>query len=155
MRQSLALIQSSRRNLIRLIANVSEAALNEVPTGFNNHLIWNLGHVIVMQQMICYQFSGLPAMVGEEYFMTYQKGTKPLEYINWAAYLDLKALSATTINQLAADLESGVFKTYKTFSPSFYGVTITNMQEALELMAYHEAIHLLTCMAICRLVSMR
>ncbi|WP_407635809.1 DinB family protein [Solitalea canadensis] len=37
--------------------------LNKVPAGFNNNLIWNIGHEIVAQQALIYKSSGLEGYI--------------------------------------------------------------------------------------------
>jgi hypothetical protein len=31
--------------------------LNKIPEGYNNNLIWNIAHVVVVQQMLVYKLS--------------------------------------------------------------------------------------------------
>lgn len=37
--------------------------LNKIPEGFNNNLIWNIGHEIVAQQALIYKSSGLEGYI--------------------------------------------------------------------------------------------
>ena len=50
--------------------------LNKIPEGFNNNIIWNFGHVIVSQQIICYKLSNQPLKVSDEYVNKICKGHK-------------------------------------------------------------------------------
>jgi hypothetical protein len=45
--------------------------LNTIPEGFNNNLIWNIGHIIVSQLLVI-NF-GLPMMVSDELVEKYKR----------------------------------------------------------------------------------
>jgi hypothetical protein len=60
------------------LENYTLEQLNKVPEGFNNNLIWNIAHIIVVvQQMLVYNLSGLPMMASPEMVEKYKRGTKP------------------------------------------------------------------------------
>jgi hypothetical protein len=47
--------------------------LNTIPEGYSNNLIWNIAHIIVLQQMLVYKLSGLPMMISDEMVEEYKK----------------------------------------------------------------------------------
>jgi uncharacterized damage-inducible protein DinB len=73
------LIRKPRLTLLTQIESLSLEQLNTVPAGFNNNIIWNLGHMVAAQCGIWYKRAGLalPDGVTEEFFETYKPGTKP------------------------------------------------------------------------------
>lgn len=50
---------TSRNLYAAYFDNYSLEQLNKIPAGFNNNLIWNIGHIIVAQQSLIYQLSNL------------------------------------------------------------------------------------------------
>jgi hypothetical protein len=50
--------------------------LNTIPEGYSNNLIWNIAHIIVVQQMLVYKLS-ITMMISDEMVEKYKKGTKP------------------------------------------------------------------------------
>src|SRR5690606_41991140 len=66
-----------RQNFKSVLENNSLEDLNKIPKGFNNNIIWNIGHVVVSQQILVYKLSGLPLMVSDELVEKYIIGSKP------------------------------------------------------------------------------
>ena len=52
MQYHLDIIKQTRANIIKMTEAQSLEMLNQIPEGFNNNLVWNLGHVIVTQQLL-------------------------------------------------------------------------------------------------------
>ena len=148
---SLAQIRKTRSNLVSLLDSSTEIELNHIPKGFNNNLIWNLGHIIASQQFLCYKLSGLPYVIEEDIIHTYRKGTKPIEKYTSKDYDKLKNLAQSTIDQLQADFDNNKFLVYTPFSTS-YGIQINNINEAVDFANIHEAFHLGYTMALRRAV---
>jgi hypothetical protein len=63
--------------LSQFLKGYSLAQLNSIPQGHNNNLIWNIAHIIVVQQMLVYKLSGLPMKISDTLVEKYKKGTKP------------------------------------------------------------------------------
>jgi len=131
---------SSRNVLLKFLENYTLEQLNKVPEGFSNNLIWNIAHIVVVQQMLVYKLSGLPMMVSEEMVERYKRGTKPEKDATQAEVDEIKSLLFTTIEQTQKDFADGVFKNYTEFT-SMSGFHIKNAKAAMEFNNYHEATH--------------
>lgn len=141
----------SRKVLEGYLQDYSLEQLNKVPAGFNNNLIWNIGHIIVVQQLLVYKLSGLPTMVSDEMIAKYQKGTKPEADVTQKEVDEIKGLLFETINQTKADLDNQVFKSYHQFTNNL-GFTIASVEGAIAYNYYHEAMHLGMMMSIRKFV---
>lgn len=66
MKHALETTQKARLAFIHLCKDLTIEQLNKIPEGFNNNIVWNFGHIIVTQQMLCYGYSDLPLNVSNE-----------------------------------------------------------------------------------------
>ncbi|RZK11434.1 MAG: DinB family protein [Flavobacterium sp.] len=138
---------NSRKILAGFLKNYTLEQLNTVPEGFNNNLIWNIGHTIVVQQLLVYKLSGLPTMISDEMIAKYQRGTRPEGFVDQKEVDELHDLLFTTIDQTVVDFENDLFKSYHTFTNSV-GFTLRNAAEAIAFNYYHEATHMGMMMSI-------
>ncbi|MDW3208397.1 MAG: DinB family protein [Reichenbachiella sp.] len=125
--------------------------LNHVPEGFNNNLIWNLGHIIVAQQGLIYKGSGLKTYISAELTARYQPGTKPDGKTSQEEVNELKELLGSLIENTEEDFEKGIFQTYKERTTGT-GFHLSSIEDAFEFNNYHEALHLGAMMAIRKFV---
>ena len=140
MKNHLDLLRITRNNFLKKIEGLSLEQLNVIPEGLNNSIAWNLGHVIVTQQLLCYRLSGLACKVSDEMIDKYRKGTKPTNVTSAAEIEQLKSLMIETIDLLKEDLEKGIFENYKTY-PTSFGTTLTSIEDGVVFNNIHEAMH--------------
>lgn len=131
---------SSRNILLKFLENNSLGQLNKIPEGFSNNLIWNIGHIVVVQQLLVYKLSGLPMMISDAMVEKYRKGTKPEAEITQQEVDEIKHLLFATLEQSKTDFANGIFKGYSEFT-TMSGFAIRDAKEAMEFNNYHEAIH--------------
>ena len=136
-------IKNFRLFLLKQIDGLSTQQLNHIPAGYNNNIIWNLGHLIAVVQNMCYARSGLPITVEDKYFSPYISGTKPEKFIDEQETKSIRELFITSIDKLQSDLDENIFSNY---SPSVmiqkvYGFEVTNINEAIDYLVYHEGLH--------------
>ena len=131
----------TRKFLNSFIENLSLLELNKVPDGFNNNNIWNIAHVIVTQQLLVYNLSGLPTIVSKEMIDSFRKGTRPLRDLNQAEDDAISNLLFSTIEKTKDDYDSKLFQTYNQYTVTTKN-TISNVEEAIEFNNFHEGIHL-------------
>lgn len=152
MKKQLEIIRKPRLFLLNSINGLSLDQLNEIPNGFNNNIIWNMGHMIAAQQGVCYVRMGLPPYTGEEFFNRYKPGSKPAGPVTAAEVDQIKELLFSTLEQLERDYDQGIFKAYVPWN-SRYDVAINNIDEALLFLPFHEGLHLGCITALQKLIK--
>jgi len=131
----------NRTLLNAIMEKFSLEELNKVPDGFRNNLIWNIAHVIVTQQLLVYNLSGLPMLTTNTMVEAYKKGSKVETNVSQEDVDEIKALLFSSVEKLKADYEAGIFKNYKAYTTSTNS-TMTNVEEAIAFNNFHEGIHL-------------
>jgi len=134
-------INNIRTIFSRIIDNNSLEDLNKIPKGFNNNIIWNIGHVVVSEQLLAYKLSSLPLALSDDVINKYIKDTKPENNVFQEEVNEIKRLLFSTIEKTKADYNNGVFKNYNAYRVSTTGNTLTNIDEALQFVLTHEGIH--------------
>jgi hypothetical protein len=132
---------SSRNLLLQFLENHSLENLNKIPDGFSNNLIWNIGHIVVVQQMLVYKLSGLPMMISDEIVEKYKKGSKPEHTVSEEEVNEIKKLLFVTLDQTKVDFANAIFDTYMEFTTGI-GFTVKSAKSAMEFNNYHEGLHL-------------
>lgn len=132
--------RSSRNALLNFLENHSLEQLNKIPDNFSNNMIWNIGHIVVVQQMLVYKLSGLPMMISDALVGKYRKGTKPETEVTQEEVDELKKLLFATLEQSKKDFANNIFKGYSEFT-TMTGFTIRDAKDAMEFNNYHEALH--------------
>jgi hypothetical protein len=151
MKQTFDITTTSRKVLLQFLQGYTLEQLNKIPEGYSNNLIWNIGHIVVVQQMLVYRLSGLPMMVSQEMVEKYKRGSKPAEDATQADVDEIQSLLFETIDQTQTDFDSEVFKNFQEFT-TMNGFSIKNAEEAISFNIYHEAIHTGVMMSIRKFV---
>jgi hypothetical protein len=111
MSQQFNIIKAPRITILAAIESLSLDQLNTIPAGFNNNIIWNLGHMVAAQCGICYKRAGVPLPIDELFFETYKPGTKPERPYTADDLAQVKELMFSTLDQLETDLQTGMLAT--------------------------------------------
>lgn len=143
----LTALRATRQNILKILKQFSLEQMNKIPKGFNNNLIWNAGHVVVTQQLLCYRLGGVAVNVSEEMIAKYKKGSKPVDAVNEEEKDLIISLLNSTVDGIEADLKSKDFSAYKAY-PTSYGVTLNSVDDAIAFNLAHEAMHLGTMISL-------
>lgn len=141
----------NRKILKFYLENLTLEELNKVPEGFNNNIIWNIAHVVVTQQLLVYNLSGLPMLIPDEMVAKYRKGTKTEGDVTQAEVDAIKNLLFTTLEKTKEDFDNREFKTYNEYTVSTKS-TLRKVEEAIDFNNFHEGIHLGYIMALKRCI---
>lgn len=133
--------RQTRKNFITLVDGLSHQDLNTLVPGFQNTIAWNLGHIVVSQQKLCYGPTDISLKVSEEYLHLFQKGTKTTRDIRKEEIEDLKMLAFSLLDEMDKDIEAGHLNQYKPLQTHF-GLLLTTIQEAAAFSALHDCMHL-------------
>ena len=147
MQQTFDITRTSRELVLQFLKNHTLEQLNKIPEGFSNNLIWNIGHIIVVQQMLVYKLSGLPMVISDEMVEKYKRVTKPEHFVTQSEADEMKLLLFETLNHTEADFANKIFKNYQEFT-SMSGYKMQKVEDALCFNYFHEALHLGIMMSI-------
>ena len=137
----LSLLQTGRAKMRALAEGLTPDQLLAIPKGFHNNILWNIGHVIVAQQVLCYKNSGLPLRIPAYMVPLFAKGSRPSE---WTVKIDPAEVLLwldETVDFLREDLRAHAFKSYTPYMTSM-DIPLTNISEALAYAAWHDSLHL-------------
>ena len=145
-------IKKLRISVIDLIGSLTIDQLNQVPPGFNNNIIWNIGHLFAAQQGVCYIRSGNTPVIDDNYIKMYGKGTKPAQFVNETEFNNIKLLLVSSLDRLEVDYQNNLFVNYNAWTTS-YNVALSTIDEAIEFLLFHEGLHYGYIMALKRVIS--
>ena len=135
------ILRTTRNNILKTIEGLTLDQYNTIPKGFNNNLGWQVGHIIVTQQLLCYRLAGQDCNVSEKMLAAFRKGSKPEQQYDTEDIALFKNLLIKTADRIESDYNDGIFTSYKEYATS-YGFTITSIEDAIQFNNTHEAMHL-------------
>lgn len=115
--------------------------LNEIPEGFNNSILWNYGHIIVTQQLLCYKLTGNEMLVSHDLVEEYKKGQAPSRPASQLELDKLKSYGVSLIEQLEADYSTGSLAEFAPYETSFK-VKLDSIEDTITFLSVHEGLHL-------------
>jgi hypothetical protein len=145
-------IKKIRSFLIDLVSDLSVEQLNEVPPGFNNNIIWNIGHLIAVQQSACYTRAGIKPVVDEKLTMLYKPGTKPEQHIAANEADIIKKLLLSSLDLFDSDYKNNLFTNYISWTTR-YGVELSDIEDVVQFLMYHEGLHSGSVISLKKLVK--
>jgi len=138
---SLSVFEKTRGYFKGFLDKLSLDDLNKIPDGFKNNIIWNIGHIVVTEQLLLYRLSGLPTMVSEEMIEKYKVGTKPEKYVTQEEVDEISEMLFSTISKTQKDYDNNKFVNYKEYTVSTTGNTLKSIDEAISFALFHEGMH--------------
>ena len=151
MNDQFEIIRKTRRFLLEGIKGLSVEQLNKVPTGFNNNIIWNLGHLVAAQQGICYTRAGLKPWAGETFMEAYKPGTRPHSEVGIQQMEEIEDLLISSVDMLEEDYKKKLWPVYPAWTTRS-GIEIKSIDRAIEFLLFHEGLHSGYIMAMSKIV---
>lgn len=152
MKKEIELIRHVRNSILKMIEPLSDGQLNFIPEKFDNNIIWNLAHMIICQQGMCYKQGNLDIHVDSSDFADFVSGTRPDRVVNHEEISMIRDLFLTTIDRFEQDVDTDKFAGYKAWHlPN--GIELNTIGDALKLTAVHEGRHFGAVTALSKLVS--
>ncbi|MDO9260806.1 MAG: DinB family protein [Flavobacteriaceae bacterium] len=133
-------MKNHRRILLSLIDNLSDEQLYKIPTGFSNNIIWNLGHILVTQQLLSYGLSNIPFTVDALLIERYRKSSTAPQNVSSVEIQTIQKLFMETIVDFEKDYQLQKFNNFNHYKTSM-GLELNSIEESIPFIAYHEGIH--------------
>jgi hypothetical protein len=152
MTKQIEIIRKTRTFLLENLKDLTTEQYNKIPEGFNNNIIWNLGHMIAAQQGVCYLRGGLALRVEEDLINSFKSSTKPERAFSESEIESIKSLLFSTLDQLEEDYNNNIFGGYTAWTTR-YAVELASIDDAINFIPFHEGLHSGFITALKRLVQ--
>src|SRR3990170_496776 len=90
MQKHFVILIKTRQLILKITEHLSLEQLNKIQQAFKNNIAWNIAHLAVTQQLLCYKLSGLNCLISEEMISNFQKGTAPNQPISKGEFEEIK-----------------------------------------------------------------
>ena len=125
---SIEMLIQTRTLIEQAVAGLSQQELLHIPPSFDNNIVWNLSHLIVVQQLLHYRLSGLEAAVSNKQIAMFKTGTSPAEWQTVPDVATLLPLLPELPQKLRRDYQQGKFSE---FQPSPVPASISKLSKTL------------------------
>ena len=141
MESTFKILMTNRNIHLSFLEKYTLEQLNNTPQGFSNDLVWNVGHIIAVQQRLAYILAGLPMNITDEFFEKHKPGSKPTGNATQTEVDILKGLVLTLAEKTIEDYKNGVFVNCKEIT-TLTGFNLSSTADAFQFINYHEGLHL-------------
>ena len=144
--------RKTRQSTAQVVDALPPDALTVIPDGFSNHVLWNVGHLVVTMQSLVYGLSGLDLGVPDEWVAAFRKGSTPQDGVAAVPYDEIRQSFLSLPDQVEADLRAGAFRQYRQYTTT-PGVVLADVGDALRFNLFHEGLHLGAVLALRKMVA--
>ncbi|WP_335966252.1 DinB family protein [Galbibacter sp. PAP.153] len=134
-------LEKSRRQVLKLTEDLTEEEINQIPKGFNNNIAWNVIHLLVTQQLLCYKLSEKAGYVDQVTIDNYRRGTAPdpARQVSLKEFEKFKEELMLNASRIKADYPE--FTKFNSLTTSI-GISINSIDDAIAFNNYHEGWHI-------------
>ncbi len=134
-------LQKSREAIAAETKTLTSEQLNAIPQGFNNNIIWNLGHIVSVQQLLIYGLSKTPFVVDQFIIENFRNKTKPERiYTKEEIEMIFSSLEMSCV-QLQKDYNDNKFAAPTPFISKSMNTTFDTIEEIITFNIFHEGLH--------------
>lgn len=151
MQKHLTTLLKIRETYITELDNLTLEQMNKIPDTHKNNIIWNAGHTLVVQQLLCYRLSELDCYVTDELIGRYRKGSAPQASVDQTEVDFIKKMLIESVDLMSKDLASNRFQKYKTYTVGF-GIQLESVEDAIAFNNIHEGLHYGYLLALKKLI---
>lgn len=140
----------TRARMLKVLDQTPYNSLVKIPDNFQNSIFWNIAHVLVTQQLLCYKLTGQELRIDPALVDKYAKGTVPTENVDEADIAYVKTHLVEAMKQTIIDYDKGLFKTFISY-PTSTGIDLNSIEEAISFNSFHDGIHLGVVLSLMKL----
>lgn len=132
---------ATRKKIADKVSKLSIEQLNKIPAGCNNNIAWQLGHLVVSSEILCYHRTG--AQPDKEIALAdkYRNGSKPESFIEQSEIDILLHRLLSSYDAILEDHGKGIFKNIKPYATHTFGVEMTTIEEVFSVCSHHDVLH--------------
>lgn len=138
--KSISLLRKERELILSGVGSLSDDQFLRIPEGFKNNILWNLGHIIITQQVLYYTLSRLETHIPKELISQFRTGTSPASWTSTPGIQMMKDLLVALPQKAIEDFDNGKFREFRPYTTTT-GVQLSSFEDAVTFNHFHEGVH--------------
>ena len=134
-------ILSIRKSMAFMLERMPLTAVNTVPAGFSNNIVWNMAHVICVQQLLVNRRAGLPYTEDRAITQNYKPGTFVEGDVDLAFIDQLKHRLVANAEEMEISYNEERFTHYDPFTTRTR-MSLDSIEDAISFDLFHEGLHM-------------
>ncbi|MNC57061.1 DinB superfamily protein [compost metagenome] len=135
-------LEFARSQTLKALDGITESDANRIPDKFRNHILWNAGHIYLVQERFAFVLHGLDAQLPESFMTLFAPGTTPL---NWTetppALTEVIDMLQKQPQRIQSALMNSIWDKIPTPYTTSTGITLDTIGSFLNFTFYHEGMH--------------
>jgi len=144
---------TARQMLLQQVQAIPEELFDIQPSGFNNTVRWNIGHVVYWMDKYSPLIFNSPPVIPDTYETLFDSGTKPLDWTfappSKDAMVEMLTAQLSRLSELTPEMLSEKLSTPFALGPFHFNTS----GELLNFILIHEAFHLGTISSQLKVLS--
>lgn len=141
----------TRVSLLNILESKSYEELVHIPEKFKNSIFWNIAHLLVTQQLLCYKLSGLEIKIDQDLVGKYGKGATAITEVEPSDIQYVKDNLVAAMTQTKEDFDNGLFVNFTPYMTST-GIELKSVEDAIAFSTFHDGIHLGIVLSLMKIV---
>lgn len=141
----------TRVSLLNILESKSYEELVHIPEKFKNSIFWNIAHLLVTQQLLCYKLSGLEIKIDQDLVGKYGKGATAIAEAEPSDIQYVKDNLVSAMTQTKEDFDNGLFANFTPYMTST-GIELKSVEDAIGFSTFHDGIHLGIVLSLMKIV---
>ncbi|TYP72028.1 DinB family protein [Paenibacillus methanolicus] len=138
-----------RDSTIKQVKEMSEEEARTVPRGFNNNILWNLGHILLVHEKFSFALANEKMELPKHFAEVFAPGTKPEHWGTQVPSLaEILLLLSMQIERTGQTLEHRLEEKLEEPFVTSAGLELLAVKECLSFCIYHEGMHFAAIKAI-------
>ncbi|MCG7218148.1 DinB family protein [Paenibacillus mucilaginosus] len=138
-----------RDSTIKQVKEISEEEARTVPRGFNNNILWNLGHILLVHEKFSFALANEKMELPKHFAEVFAPGTMPEHWGTQVPGLnEILLLLSMQIERTGQTLEHRLEEKLEEPFVTSAGLELLAVKECLSFCIYHEGMHFAAIKAI-------
>lgn len=136
-------LEFARNQTLKALDGISESMAVRIPDKCRNHLLWQAGHIYLVQERLAFVVHGLDARLPEPFMALFAPGTTPL---SWTEAPPTLSEVTVLLGEQQRRIQQAFQNRLGEKAPSPYttssGMKLETTGELLNFTLYHEGMHI-------------
>ena len=134
-------LRFTRAYTLRILNSVSKDDADVMPTGFNNNIRWNAGHVLASNAQLLFANTGDKVQLSQAYIDNFKGGTKPSDWKGEPpSFEEILTLLEAEVEQIISTYDGRLDEEIKR-EMKLGGFEIKTVRDIISFNIFHEGLH--------------